>query len=263
MGAYFINLTGGEPLLRKDLIDLLKQHSDIYFQIYTNGTQLTKDMAEQFASLGNVALAFSLEGFEKETNQRRGQGVFQKVIEAMRFAREAGLLFGFSATATSKNWQVVYSEKFIDFCLDQGCKFGWCSLYIPIGRNPDTSLMLTPQQRRQAGEWVRKEVRSKKPIFVVDFWNDGHFGRACMAGGKKYLHITSKGAVEPCVFTRFSTDTILGKSLKEILCSPLFMLIKKTGGFDGKFVYALHDYGSSSHFERMLAKKQSSCYLSG
>ena len=48
-------------------------------------------------------------------------------------------------------------------------------------------------------EQVRK-FRQTKPIFTMDFWNDGEYAGGCIAGGRRYLHINAGGDVDPCVF---------------------------------------------------------------
>ncbi len=75
MGDYFVVLTGGEPYLLKDsLLRLFRKHNDMYFLTFTNGTMLDEPLVDELARLGNVAPALSLEGFEAETDRRRGRG---------------------------------------------------------------------------------------------------------------------------------------------------------------------------------------------
>lgn len=228
LGIYFVVISGGEPFMRKDLLDIFSKHNDIYFLVYTNGTLINKEFAEKLSEFGNVALAVSVEGMKKETEERRGKGSFEKIISAMQNLKNAGVLFGFSATATRKNYKIIYSEKFIDLFISQGCRFGWYFQYIPIGRNPETKLMVTPRQRN----WCRKRVnflRERKKIFLADFWNDGPYARGCIAGARPggYFHINCNGNVEPCVFIQFYVDNIKGKSLKEVMNSNFFRIIRE------------------------------------
>jgi len=85
--------------------------------------------------------------------------------------------------------------------------------------------MVTPEQR----DLLRRHVmatRDTRPIFVLDFWNDGPYVQGCIAGGRRYFHVNAKGDVEPCVYTHIATDNIKEKSLKEALASPLFRHIR-------------------------------------
>lgn len=227
-GIQFIVISGGEPFIRKDILDIFAEHHDNYFLCYTNGTLINKTLAGKLAKLGNVAPAISVEGFGKETDRKRGKGVFQKIMLAMDELREAGVLFGFSATATKENSEILGSEEFIDLMIKKGCSFGWHFQYTPIGRHPDVRLMATPEQRFQLGENIKK-WRSQKPIFLADFWNDGPWVGGCIAGARPggYFHINSNGDVEPCVFLQFSTDNIKGKKLIDVIRSPFFRAFQK------------------------------------
>jgi len=230
LGVFFITISGGEPFIRKDLLKIFAKHNDVMFQIYTNGTLIDKKLAKKLAKLGNAVPAISVEGFKKETEERRGKGVFDKVILAMDNLKKERAYFGFSATSTRQNIE-KFDDRFIDFYIKKGCFFGWFFQYIPIGRNPDVKLAPTPEQRNKFREKVHK-IREKKPIFVADFWNDGLYSNGCMAGGKKYLHINNRGDVEPCVFVHFAVDNIKNKSLKEVLNSNFFKDIRKMQPFD-------------------------------
>lgn len=226
IGIHFYTISGGEPFIRSDLLDIFAKHSDAEFLVYTNGTLIDRSMAQRLAELGNVGPAISIEGFQAETDARRGPGTWEKINRAMDYLREAGVIYGFSGTVTRHNADVITSEEMVDYLIGKGCYFGWYFMYIPIGRDPDISLMPTPEQRQVS----RKRVwrwRDEKPIFVADFWNDGQFTGGCMAGGRVYLHVTASGDVEPCVFSHFTVDNIKEKSLEEVLASDFFKAMRR------------------------------------
>jgi MoaA/NifB/PqqE/SkfB family radical SAM enzyme len=225
LGIHFITISGGEPFIRKDLFDLFAKHQDVVFHIYTNGTLIDDAVAKRLAELGNAAPAISVEGFREETDERRGAGVYDKVIRAMKALRENGCMFGFSATVTRQNADLMISDQFIDHYVDLGAYFGWYFIYLPIGREPNLELMPTPEQRDRLRQKVL-EIRRTRPIFVVDFWDDGPLTHGCMAGGRLYAHINHRGDVEPCVFAHFAVDNIHNKSLREALDSPFFRAIR-------------------------------------
>jgi MoaA/NifB/PqqE/SkfB family radical SAM enzyme len=225
LGIYFFVISGGEPFLREDLLSLAKKHDDAVFMVYTNGTLIDEHLAKAMAELGNISPAISLEGMEAETDTRRGPGVFKAVMEAMDYLREAGTVFGFSATYTRANVEALTDEAFIDMLIDKGAMYGWFFMLIPVGKDDDINLMCTPAQR----DTMRRHVinlRKTKPIFVIDFWNDGPMVSGCMAGGRSYLHINAHGDIEPCVFVHFAVDNIKNTTLKQALTSPYFMDIK-------------------------------------
>ncbi len=76
-------------------------------------------------------------------------------------------------------------------------------------------------------------IRQNKAIVLADFWNDGEMTQGCIAGGRRYFHVTASGAVEPCAFVHFSTHNINEHSLEEILRSPLFAAFQRRQPFCG------------------------------
>jgi MoaA/NifB/PqqE/SkfB family radical SAM enzyme len=226
LGVFFITISGGEPFIREDLLDIYAKHSDVFFLVYTNGCVLKPALAEKLGKLGNVAPGISVEGFERETDERRGRGMHRRILEAMENLRRAGVLFGMSITPTRFNSDVISSEEFLDYYIERGVKFAWFFQYIPIGRDPDPDLMSTPEQRNRLREAVW-EARKTKPVFIGDFWNDGPLARGCMAGGRAYFHINVHGDYEPCVFQQFAVDNVREKSIRELIESEYFQAIRE------------------------------------
>ncbi|MCX7703924.1 MAG: radical SAM protein [Planctomycetota bacterium] len=226
MGIYFIVLSGGEPFIYPHLFKLLETHNDMYFQSYTNGTLIDEPTARRLSELGNFLPCISVEGFQKETDERRGKGHFKKVMQAMENLRKHGVLFGFSATATRQNNDFICSEPFVDFYIQQGCFIGWYFNYIPIGKAPVLDLMPTPQQRIERRRKIAA-LRRKKDIILADFWCDGTLCGGCIAGGRHYFHINNHGDVEPCVFAHFACDNVKDKPLLEILDSNFFRSFRR------------------------------------
>ncbi len=226
MGIYFIVISGGEPFVYPHFWRMLEEHNDMYFHSYTNGTLIDKDAAKRLAELGNLLPCISVEGFEEETDARRGQGHYKRILKAFENLRNEGVLFGYSATATRTNNELVASENFIDFYVEQGCFVGWYFNYIPIGRKPSFELVPTPEQRI----WRRQQLtrmRAEKDIVLADFWCDGTLCGGCIAGGRHYFHINNHGDVEPCVFCHFAKDNVRDKPLEEILDSDFFRSFRR------------------------------------
>jgi len=230
LGIYAIVMSGGEPFVYPYLTDIAAKHNDMAFMIYTNGTRIDDNMADRLQALGNIAPAFSIEGWEEVTDARRGKGVFKKIISAMDRLRERGVVFGASVTITRHNVETVTSDEFIDFLINKGVRFMWTFHYIPIGRQPDVDLMILPEQRAYLAERI-PYLRTHKPLPIADFWNDGELTGGCIAGGSAYFHITARGDVEPCAFVHFAVENIRDKSLKEVLRSPLFTEYQKRQPF--------------------------------
>ncbi len=226
IGLHFVTVLGGEPFMYSDLFQMIEEHPQIFFQVYTNGTLMTKEKAERIRDLGNAMVVVSCEGYEEETDRWRGSGVFRKIMEAMDHLRNARVIFGSSATVTKNNVDVVSSEKWIDLLVGKGSIAQMYFLYLPVNGRGDINLMVTPEQRNH----LRKQVihfRRTKPMFILDFWNDGPHVKGCIAGGRRYFHINANGDVEPCVYTHVAMNNIKDVPLAVALNSPLFQSIRR------------------------------------
>lgn len=223
LGVYMYIYTGGEPLVRKkDLIALCEKHSDCQFLSFTNATLIDEEFAEEMLRVKNFIPAISVEGFEEATDGRRGNGTYQKVIKAMGILKEKHLPFGLSCCYTSQNLDSISSFEFIDQMVKWGAKFVWYFHYMPVGNDAVPELLPNPEQREFMYHRIR-EIRRTKPIFAMDFQNDGEYVGGCIAGGRRYLHINANGDVDPCVFIHYSDSNIREKTLLECLQSPIFM----------------------------------------
>lgn len=244
LGCYFFLYTGGEPLVRKaDLIKLCEAHPDSMFSAFTNATLIDESFADEMLRVKNFIPAISAEGFEESTDSRRGQGTYQKIMRAMQILKEKKLPFGVSACYTSANVRDVGSEAYFDQMIEWGAKFCWFFTYMPVGKAAVPELMVSAEQRRFMYEQVRA-FRKTKPLFTMDFWNDGEYSGykesrglpgycgGCIAGGRRYLHINANGDIEPCAFIHYSDSNIREKTLLEALCSPLFMGYRKSQPFN-------------------------------
>jgi len=223
MGTYFYIYSGGEPTVRKDdIIKLCEKHPDCAFLAFTNGTLIDEEFANEMLRVKNFVPAISIEGFEEATDSRRGKGTYQKVIEAMKLLKRKKLLFGISLCYTRTNAEVIGSDAYIDQMIELGAKFAWFFTYMPVGVDAVPDLMATAEQRKFMYHTIRG-WRATKPLFTMDFWNDGEYAGGCIAGGRSYLHINANGDIEPCAFIHYSDSNIREHTLLEAYKRPLFM----------------------------------------
>lgn len=234
--SWFFTITGGEPLAYrsqgKDILDIIEKHDDCMFQIYTNGTLIDRDTAQRMAELGNMVPAISVEGLKDSTDNRRGEGVHDRILQAMANLREVGVPFGISMTATRFNCEEILSDEVIDFYRAQGALFAWLFQYMPIGRGFTLDLLVTPKQRAWMYQRTWDIVR-KKGFFIADFWNFGTASGGCISAGKSggYFYIDWNGKVMPCVFFPYSPINVndafkQGKTLNDIWAEPFFAAIR-------------------------------------
>ena len=236
LGTYMFLFTGGEPLVRKkDIIKLCEKHNDCVFSAFTNASLLDEDFAKEMLRVKNFIPGISVEGFEEATDARRGEGTYQDVLRAMEILKRNRLPFGISCCYTSANAEVIGSEEFFDKMVDMGALFAWLFTYMPIGKKAVPELLATAEQREFMYYKVR-EFRNTKPIFTIDFWNDGEYVGGCIAGGRCYCHINANGDIEPCAFIHYSDSNIRNKTLLEAYQSPLFMGYRNNQPFNNNLL---------------------------
>ncbi len=209
-GSVFCVISGGEPLMYRDqghdLLDMAESHPDMFFMFYTNGTLIDDSVAERIAQLGNIIPAISVEGMRERTDERRGEGTFDKVVAAMDRLYEAKCVYGISLTATCHNCYEILSDEFLDlFYDDHNALFGWIFQYMPIGRSFTLDLMPTPEQRKWMWEETWRQIR-KRDIFLADFWNSATLVDGCLSSGRAggYFYVDWNGQMTPCVFMPYS-----------------------------------------------------------
>lgn len=244
-GSHFTAISGGEPFIYKskgkDLLDMAERHRDEFFLVYTNGTLIDDETAARLEELGNVTPAISVEGYEKETDERRGKGVFQKVMKTFERLRKYGVPFGISVTGTKHNWDMITRDEFVDFYFfEQGAFYGWLFQYMPIGRSTDLDLMVPPEYRAEM--WKRTwDIVNRKKVFYADFWNSATASSGCICAGRPngYYHIIWNGDITPCVFVPYAADNIYdiherGGTVSSAFETPLF---KKIREFQDNYAY--------------------------
>ena len=254
MGTYMYLFSVGEPLVRKkDIIRLCEAHPDCQFLAFTNGTLIDEEFADEMLRVKNFIPAISVEGFEEATDFRRGKGTFKAVMKAMEILKRKKLPFGASCCYTSQNVDSIGSEEFIDMLVDNGVKFAWFFHYMPVGNDAVNDLLPTPEQREKMYSQIRS-FRETKPIFTIDFQNDGEFVGGCVAGGRLYLHINANGDIEPCAFIHYSDSNIKDKTLLEAYTSPLFMAYKNNQPFNENMFRPCPMLENPEYLEKMVAQ---------
>lgn len=256
LGVYMYIYTGGEPMVRKkDLIRLCEKHDDCIFLCFTNGTLIDEEFADDMLRVGNFIPAISLEGFESATDQRRGEGVYQKATKTMELLKRKKLIYGISACYTSANFESITSEEFYDSLVDLGAYFIWYFHYMPVGNDASPELMPNPEQRTETYRCIR-HYRATKPLFAMDFQNDAEYVQGCIAGGRRYFHINANGDIDPCVFVHYSDSNIREKTILEALQSPMMMAYHDGQPFNENMFRPCPMLENPEKLREMVAKTQ-------
>ncbi|MGO8691423.1 MAG: radical SAM/SPASM domain-containing protein [Thermoguttaceae bacterium] len=206
-GAYFYTLLGGEPMLYPPLWSLVRRHADCYFQIITNGMFLDEENVRQIRAAGNVTPLVSLDGGEQNNDDRRGDGVFQTVLDGLARLRRQKILFGVATTVTAANLDEVLGDGYVRDLIGRGAMYLWYFVYRPVGADPSPQYCLTRGQMI-ALRRLLLALRRKHPIVLIDtYWNAA--GEAvCPAALGLGFHIGPGGGIEPCPPLRAACETI-------------------------------------------------------
>lgn len=208
MGNVFFGVVGGEPFMHPHLLDMLAKHPDCYFQVFTNGHFITEERAKRLRQLGNVTPLISVEGSEIISDQRRGRnGVLSKTMEGLHHCLKQKVFTGVCTSLCQTNFDDLLQEKWVDRLIEMGVLYTWFHVYRPMGPDANPQLCLTPEQQRQARQFV-VEMRAKKPIIIVDAYFDGEGQALCPAATGISHHINPWGGIEPCPIVQFTKESI-------------------------------------------------------
>ncbi len=253
IGISFIVLAGGEPMIRLDVIEKASRFDEILFPIFTNGTLLNEDYLKLFDENRNLVPIFSIEGDEEITDSRRGEGVYNTLLNSMDLMKRNNIIFGASLTFTKGNLSDLLSREYIDRLHDFGCKVVFFIEYVPV--NEDT-IDLAPTDVER--DLLLKELdglrKDYEDMLFLSFPGDEKTSGGCLAAGRGFFHINSHGGAEPCPASPYSDINVRDTSLMEALNSKFFRSLR-----DGGILLDDHEGGCvlfehKEEVEEMLSK---------
>jgi MoaA/NifB/PqqE/SkfB family radical SAM enzyme len=226
LGISIILLAGGEPLLRRDLLEIAARYPRIIFPIFTNSLLLDGPYLNLFARHRQLIPVISLEGREAATDKRRGDGIYTHFSGLPAKLRAAGIFWGISYTLTQPEYENQLNEKMILEQMDSGCRLFFFVEYVPVA--PDSRHLLLSQSQKSQVEQRIKNLSNRLPGLFIGFpGNEEQYG-GCLAAGRGFLHINPAGLAEPCPFAPFSDIDLKFASLREALASPLMRMIRSS-----------------------------------
>lgn len=221
LGISFILLAGGEPLMRKEVIEKASQIKEIIFPIFTNGTIIDEEYIKLFDANRNLVPVISIEGDENKTDARRGKGTYELLINKIDSLKSKGILYGASITVTTENIYNVASKEFIAELYNRGCKLVIFVEYVPVVASTKDLAPTDKERNYLESEQARLREIYEDMIFISFPGDEKHSG-GCLAAGRGFFHINTSGGVEPCPFSPFSDTNLKNSSLLDALQSPLF-----------------------------------------
>lgn len=225
IGVSVVSLVGGEPLVRRnEVMNLARSFPRILFTLNTNGMLIDEDMAAELAGCVNLVPFISLEGFKKETDSRRGQGVYDRVLAACSLLSTRLLFFGCAITVSRNTISKVLDESFIRTMIDAGARAFIFIQYVPAEPGTD-DLVPTPEQRRLLIACM-DEFNRKYPAFFIGIPGDMEMFDGCLAAGRGFVHVNPYGDLEPCPIVPLSDVNLRTVPLREALQSRLLRAIR-------------------------------------
>ena len=228
LGISFILLAGGEPMMRRDVLERAGRIKKILFPIFTNGTMFTQENLKLFQSYPNLLPVLSIEGSRQTTDGRRGDGVYDRLSQGMQELQKKGMIFGSSVTVQKDNMEEVMGDSFLQSLISKGCKAVIYVEYVPVGEGM-TELAPGDLERQYMAARLEQLRENYPELVFVSFPGDEKTSGGCLAAGRGFFHINAYGSAEPCPFSAYSDTSLQNVSLEDALQSPLFRQLQDSG----------------------------------
>ncbi|UCG91883.1 MAG: radical SAM protein [candidate division WOR-3 bacterium] len=228
LGISFMVIAGGEPFVRKEIVDIMKDFPEIIFLVFTNGLLIDDELLMKLRKQKNVVPLISLEGYADATNERRGQGVYERLQRIITKVKNKGIFFGTSLTITRPTFDILTSRDFIHDLVNVGCKFFLFIEYTPVKEGTEDWL-LTDGQRDRIMQLMHS-FRTKWPALFIAVPGDEEEIGGCLSAGRGFIHVSADGDVEPCPFAPYSDVNLKHVSLREALQSEFLKAIRDNQG---------------------------------
>ncbi|MFZ2539617.1 MAG: radical SAM protein, partial [Oscillospiraceae bacterium] len=225
LGISFVLLAGGEPLMRPDILDITNDLPEVIFPLFTNGLLITDSIITKLQNQKNVIPVISMEGFEIDTDSRRGIGVYDSIQKALEKFINYGIFYGLSFTVTRTNFETITSESFIKDLMESGCQLFFFVEYVPVQEETE-NIIITQQQRTELAV-ILDSFREKFSGLFISFPGDEEAFGGCLSSGRGFIHVSAEGDLEPCPFAPYSDMNLKDLSLKEGLQSKLLSEIRQ------------------------------------
>jgi radical SAM protein with 4Fe4S-binding SPASM domain len=262
-GASFLGISGGEPLLRKDLFDIIgyARKTGLNVSIITDGHLLDEKAFENIVK-HEVRVSVSIDGAEKTNDAIRGKGTHAKAVAVIqRLSREELLnCLVYTLANTNEGGTNVSAEDFthvLDLARDYGARWAIFHQFIPYGRD-EKSLKASPSPQQYEWAWNKlfdlQSIYKGKPAINVyspffariakqrrmpdfDNWYNNFFLGRCFFG--KFISIAENGDAIPCSFNDvYRFGNVKDKSLRtiwqEMQTSEFFSKVRDKKNLKGK-----------------------------
>jgi putative heme d1 biosynthesis radical SAM protein NirJ2 len=228
-GFKIMIFSGGEPLMRPDIIELVVYARELGLRpvFGTNGTLLTVELARKLKEAGAMGMGISLDSLDKGKHNefRRYPRAWEEAVQGMRNCRQVGLPFQIHTTVME--WNSSELEALTDFAVAEGAVAHHIFFLVPTGRAVSIE---EESLKAEAYEEVLTRIMKKqqsvdielKPTCAPQFIRiakqmgiETRFSRGCLAG-TAYCIISPKGQVQPCAYLNIPLGDVRETPFDEI-----------------------------------------------
>jgi heme b synthase len=259
-GPVVVILTGGEPLLREDIYELIEYGAGLGHRMVmaVNGTLLTPEIALRLKELGIQRLSISLDGATAHSHDRLRQvpGAFEGALRGIRAAQAAGLPFQINTTVIANNRAEL--PALYDLALELGAAAHHVFVLVPTGRGQEIKDQLLSSEDYEATlRWLlarqgegrlhikptcapqyyriwRQEAAARGEKISVTTHGMEAMTKGCL-GGQGFAFVSYGGEVQPCGYLELSAGNIRQTKFSEIWDkAPLFQDLRAVDHYHGK-----------------------------
>jgi MoaA/NifB/PqqE/SkfB family radical SAM enzyme len=220
LGVFWLGLTGGEPLLNKDILEIVESASDgCAVKLFTTGCTLTKQLAADLGRAGLFSVSISLDHWEEGRHDRvrKYKGAFKAALEAIEIFRNVdGMHVGVSAVLPKEMLKRETVETVLEFLRGLGIHEAWLSEAKPsVSAYQNENSVITQAERLMLIEIQDRfnKAGGMTVNYLGHFEDERHFG--CSAG-HKMVYVDAFGEVSPCVFIPMSFGNVTETPVKNI-----------------------------------------------
>jgi MoaA/NifB/PqqE/SkfB family radical SAM enzyme len=225
LGISFVLLAGGEPLVKPEILEIAKDFPQIIFPLFTNGLLIDHDVIAKLKKYKNIVPIISMEGYEEDTDGRRGKGVYKHLQRLIKTINGKGIFSGISLTMTRSNFATVTNQEFVQNLIDLGCKIFFFVEYNPVKEGTEDWILTNQQRVTVPG--LMDSLRSEFPGVFLAFPGDEEEFGGCLSAGRGFIHVSPEGNLEPCPFAPYSDTNLRDMTLKEALKSDFMKEIRE------------------------------------
>jgi MoaA/NifB/PqqE/SkfB family radical SAM enzyme len=220
-GVFWLGLTGGEPLLKRELVEITEAAADgCAVKLFTTGMGVTAGLARDLGRAGLFSVSVSLDHWKEEIHDagRRFPGAYREALRAIDvFLGVPGLHVGVSSVLSPEMIRGGDAERLLDFLEGLGIHEAWLSEVMPSAAPLWTESALADAEDRLSLARLQ-DSRNRRAGMTVNylghFEGPEHFG--CNAG-RRMVYVDAFGEVSPCVFTPMTFGNVRDKPLRDII----------------------------------------------